>query len=444
MESQGNSRRETYVKFLKEFPRTTADSTAGKMLRHYWHPVCLSGDLRDVPYPVRMLGEDLVAFRGTDGRAGLLGDRCAHRCASLTYGHIRPEGLECSYHGWTYDAQGLCTRTPLEPACSTLKNEVRQTWYPVTEWAGIVWCYMGADKENPPPLPKIDILDRKDGEVILERGDIRNYNYQNFLENFADIGHVYVLHMLAPGQVPENVRPYTDTSVRADWETINHKCFETPFGMKSVLVHDTSDPGRKFVNTWSIALPTYYRFGGVTAGLPPDFTDDRRESGGVLRIIDDEHFELFRYTLIRPGNFRSTFYPRADDTRRGLAEGLGGIGEKKPYDIRKYAGWEGLPPLEDLVLQESQGAIPPREHEHLGTSDAGVVLLRKIWRKSMENVERGLPPKPLGVDDAGVIRTDTFKGFARVEDIHLGPDNMPSSQDGRGLVRDPEGNLVFE
>jgi nitrite reductase/ring-hydroxylating ferredoxin subunit len=429
--------------FLREFPLTGEDTLGGRMLRRYWHPVCLSRDLVDIPYPVRMLGEDLVAFRGKDGKVGLLGDRCAHRCAALHYGQIREEGLECSYHGWTYDAKGACTRMPLEPENTPLMAEVKQKWYPVQEWAGVVWTYMGPDKDAPPPLPKVDILARTDGEVVLERGDFRNYNYQNFMENFADMGHVYVLHMLEPGEVPEDVQPHCDMSVDTEWHRIIHRSFETPFGMKSVLVHNTADPDKKFVNTWSIAPPAYWRFGGISAGLPPDFTDDRRESGGMLRIIDDGHFEMFRFTLLRPGNFRSTFFPRQSDTSRGLAEGVTGKRPKKDYDHRKYPSWEGRPPLEDLVIQESQGVIPPREHELLGTSDSGVVMLRRLWRKSMEAVAAGRDPFQVRVDENGVFKVDTYKGFAKAGDVKLGPDNMPTSENGRGLIRDKDGDLVF-
>jgi nitrite reductase/ring-hydroxylating ferredoxin subunit len=436
-------RSDSYSAFLKEFPKTGPDTPAGNMLRHYWHPVCLSEDLKDLPYPVRMLGENLVAFRSSDGEANLVGARCPHRCASLEYAQIKPQGLSCSYHGWTFDGRGRCVDTPLEPLGSKLKDEVRHLWYPAREANGIVWCYMGQDKENPPPLPIIDILTRTDGELVVQRGDFRNYSYLNFLENFADMGHVYVLHMLAPGKLPKEVEPYCDMTVNTDWRQITHRNVETDFGLKSVLVHDTSDPNRKFVNTWSLAMPSFWRFGGISAGLPPDFTDDRRESGGILRIIDDEHFEIFRFTLVRPGNFRSTFFPRASDTSRGLAEGVVGLVEKKDYDHRKYPAWEGLPPVEDLVIQESQGAIPPREHEFLGASDAGVVLLRRLWRKSIEAVAAGKPPKMVALDENNVFKVDTYKGFARPDEIELGPKNMPSSEDGRGLIRDAQGKLVF-
>ena len=429
--------------FLSEYPKTGGDTLAGTMLRHYWHPLCLSEDLKDLPYPVRMLGEDLVAFRAQDGTPGLVGKRCPHRCASLEYGQIKPQGLQCSYHGWTFNNRGRCVHMPLEPVNSKLKDKVRQLWYPVQEWAGVIWCYMGPDKDSPPPLPKIDILARADGQVLLERGDFRNYNYLNFLENFADMGHAMVLHLIVPGVVPDELKAHCDMSVAVDWQHIAHRNFETGFGMKSVLVHDTANPDVKYVNTWSVALPGYCRFGGIAAGLPPDFNNDRRESGVMLRIIDDTHFEIFRYTLIRPGNFRATFTPRANDTSRGLAEGVRGTVEKKDYDYRKYPAWEGRPPVEDLVIQESQGAIPPRELETLGTSDAGVAVLRRIWRQSINNVSNGKAPKTVATDSDGVIRVDTFKGLAQVHDIVLAPANMPSSEDGRGLIRDAAGQLVF-
>lgn len=443
MDLSENSRGAAHLDFLREYPLTGPGTKAGKVLRHYWHPLCLSKDLVDIPYPVRMLGEDLVAFRTPDGKVGLVGAVCPHRCTALEYGQIRPTGLQCSYHGWTFDALGRCVDMPLEPENSPLMKEVRHTWYATAEWAGIVWCYMGEDKDSPPPLPKIDILDRDDGELIVDRGDVRNYNYQNFMENFVDLGHVYVLHLLAPGEVPDEVKPYCDMTVDTEWRRSDHRVFETHFGMKSVVVHNTADPKRKFVNTWSLVMPYYFRFGGITAGLPPDFTVDRRESGGMLRIIDDTHFEIFRYTLVRPGNFRSTFFPRGSDTSRGLAEGVRGTVEKKDYDYRRYPAWEGRPPVEDLVIQESQGAIPPRELETLGTSDAGVALLRKIWRGSIDNVAQGKPPKQIETDEYGVIRIDTFKGLVGTDELVLGPANMPDSREGRGLIRDAQGRLVF-
>jgi phenylpropionate dioxygenase-like ring-hydroxylating dioxygenase large terminal subunit len=431
--------------FLQEYTKTAPGTPAGDFLRRFWHPVCLSRELKDLPYPVRMLSEDLVAFRLPSGVTGLVSSRCPHRCASLEYGQVRSHGLMCSYHGWSFDTKGNCTDQPLEPADNTMKERVKILWYPTQEWAGIVWCYMGPDKQNPPPLPKLDILTRTDGEVVLERSsEIRPYSYLNFVENFVDMGHIYVMHTLAPGTVPPELRPYVNESVDINWRSIQHRVFETDFGMKSVLVHNTADEDLKFVNTWSLVMPATYRFGGITAGLPPDFTSDRRESGGVLRIIDDTHFQIFRFQLIRQGNFRAHFFPAPNDKARGFSTtGLRGTVDKKDYDFREFPAWEGIPAVEDYVLQLSQGAIPPREEEHLGHSDVGVATLRRIWRRAIEAVKNGQQPKLLQTSNEGVVETDTFKGFLKQSELVLGPINMPDSREGRGLIRNERGELAF-
>jgi hypothetical protein len=211
---------------------------------------------------------------------------------------------------------------------------------------------------------------------------------------------------------------------------------ETDYGMKTVSVLDTGDPEVKFVNTWSMAIPIHWRFSGLRSGFPPDFTDERQEGGGMIRIIDDTHFELFRYNLMRKGNFNGVWV-------FGLPQGLEGTVEKKTYDKRKYSNWEGIPALEDLVLQESQGAIPERRIEHLASSDRGVIMMRRIWHKAMEDVAQGKDPKGVLHQDNGMLEVDTFHGHVKVDELKIGPDNMPSSTDGRGLIRDRNGNLVF-
>jgi len=425
-----------YQSFLAELPQTGPGTRGGEMLRRYWHPVCLSQNLKDIPAAVRMLCEDLVLFRDGKGRAGLLGIRCPHRLASLEYGQVREDGLMCSYHGWRYDVKGHCIDTPLEPPDSSLKDRIRHLWYPVQDWGGVIWTYMGPDKENPPPLPKIDVLARTDGEVILSDGDVRNYNYLNWMENFADMGHAVILHGLLIRDLPKELKPFNDTSIK-NWAPLPLEFVETDYGMKTVAVLDTGDPEVKFVNTWSVAMPIHWRFSGVRSGFPPDFTDERQEGGGMIRIIDDTHFDLIRYSLLRKGNFRGTF-------TIGLPPALKGTAQKKEYDKRKYSGWEGVPALEDLVLQESQGEIPDRQAEHLGTSDRGVLLLRKIWHKAMEDVASGKDPKGISREEKEMVEVDTFHGHIKASELEIGPKNLPSSRDGGGFIRDKEGKLVFE
>ena len=424
-----------YQKLLEDLPRTGPGTKGGEMLRRYWHPVCLSANLKDIPIAVRMLSEDLVAFRDGKGRPGLLGIRCPHRLASLEYGQVRGDGLMCSYHGWKYDVTGRCIDQPLEPRDSDFKANIRHLWYPVQDWGGVVWTYMGPRKDNPPPLPKIDVLARTDGETRIADGDVRNYNYLNWMENFADMGHAVILHGLQVRDIPPELEPYNDHTIK-NWMPLPLEHVETDYGMKTVSVLDTADPEVKFVNTWSMALPIHWRFSGIRSGFPPDFTDERQEGGGMIRIIDDTHFELFRYNLIRQGNFKGAWI-------FGLPQGLEGTVEKKNYDKRKYSNWEGIPALEDLVLQESQGAIPERRFEHLASSDRGVVMMRRIWHKAMEDVAQGKDPKGVMREDNGMLEVDTFHGHVKVDELKIGPENMPSSTDGRGLIRDPNGKLVF-
>ena len=425
-----------YQNLLEELPRTGPGTRGGEMLRRYWHPVCLSANLKDIPVAVTMLGEDLVVFRDGRGRPGLLGIRCPHRLASLEYGQVREEGLMCSYHGWKYDVKGRCVDQPLEPRDSDFKSTVRHLWYPVEEWGGVVWTYMGPEKENPPALPKIDVLARTDGEVRVSAGDVRNYNYLNWMENFADMGHAVILHGLEVRDIPAELKPFNDYTIK-NWMPLPLEHVETEYGMKTVSVLDTGDPQVKFVNTWSMAIPIHWRFSGIRSGFPPDFTDERQEGGGMIRIIDDTCFELFRYNLMRKGNFKGAWV-------FGLPQGLQGTVDKKSYDKRKYSGWEGIPALEDLVLQESQGAIPERRLEHLASSDRGVLMMRRIWHRAMEDVAQGKDPKGVLRKENGMLEVDTFHGHVRVDELKIGPDNMPPSTDGRGLIRDQNGNLVFE
>ena len=433
--ASGSPAQSAYQRLLDELPHTGPGTLGGEMLRRYWHPLCLSANLKDIPVAVRMLCEDLVAFRDGKGRPGLLGIRCPHRLASLEYGQVRRDGLMCSYHGWKYDVEGRCIDQPLEPRDSDLKCNIRHLWYPVQEWGGVVWTYMGPEKDNPPPLPKIDVLARTDGEASVVDGDVRNYNYLNWMENFADMGHAVILHGLEVRDVPPELKPYNDNTIK-NWMPLPLEHVETDYGMKTVSVLDTGDPEIKFVNTWSMAMPIHWRFSGIRSGFPPDFTDERQEGGGMIRIIDDTHFELFRYNLSRKGNFKGAWV-------FGLPQGLQGTVQKKSYDKRRYSGWEGIPALEDLVLQESQGAIPERRLEHLASSDRGVIMMRRIWHKAMQDVAHGKDPKGVLRADNGMLEVDTFHGHVKRDELKIGPENMPSSTDGRGLIRDSNGKLVF-
>ena len=129
----------------------------GNFMREYWVPAMLSSECPAAdsdPLRVMLLGEQLIAFRDSNGKIGLVANNCPHRGASLFFGRNEEAGLRCVYHGWKFDVDGNCIDMPNEPAESDFRTRVKAVAYPTQERGGLVWAYMGPRKE-PPPLPDL-------------------------------------------------------------------------------------------------------------------------------------------------------------------------------------------------------------------------------------------------------------------------------------------------
>src|SRR5579864_6180721 len=137
--------------------RVGAGAPMGELLRQYWLPFLFDWEVEadGAPHRMRLLGEDLIIFRDTQGRVGLLSDHCSHRGASLFFGRNEDCGLRCVYHGWKYDVTGQCVDMPNEPTESNFKDKIRQTAYRCVERGGVIWTYMGSRK-FPPVLPDLE------------------------------------------------------------------------------------------------------------------------------------------------------------------------------------------------------------------------------------------------------------------------------------------------
>src|SRR5882757_4738149 len=134
--------------------RVGAGTPAGKLFRRYWWPLCLSTELPEkdgAPLRVRLLGEDLVAYRDSEGKIGLLEAYCPHRRAPLFFGRNEECGLRCVYHGWKFDRNGDCVDMPSEPVGTPLQARVKIKAYPAIEKGGLVWVYMGPREAMPTP-----------------------------------------------------------------------------------------------------------------------------------------------------------------------------------------------------------------------------------------------------------------------------------------------------
>lgn len=379
---------------------------AGEWLRAYWHPIAISdrwdgiktlwqceesfpfkgrwgtvtefganvGTFSGRPTAVRILGEDLVLFRDGSRNLGLLAESCPHRSASLAFGRVRPDGLECFYHGWKFNTSGRCLAQPAEPRASTFKDRISVPSYPVAEMGGLIWAYMG--RKEPPILPKLDIVARMDGVRAVENFGLWPANYFQILENSPDTVHTGILH--GGGKEGE----------RSDiWEELPEVSWdENEYGIIERQLRTN------YLRVNNYVLPTVNRLGQPWPGGGFKWP---RYSAIWRTPVDDTH------TLI----LSVTFTPFIDGRAPQLPEGL-------TFDITEQLTNHRL---QDYQAICSQGEITDRSVEHLGGSDAGITLLRKLVKEGISAVQRGEDPKGVWRDpsqdrihDLSTIVTDTL------------------------------------
>ena len=350
--------------------RVGPGSAAGEMLRRYWHPIGFAGELRGKPLRRRILGEDVVLFRDEVGRFGVLALRCAHRGTSLEFGHLEDGGLRCCYHGWLYDVQGKVLETPGEPPESTFKERARQAAYRTQESGGVIFVYMGP--EPVPLLPNYDVLIRQDG-ARARRARTVNCNFFQMIENSVDQNHLKWLHRTA--QTP-------------DWD--DGEIDPRPFELGIINTYTRRVAGKTWAHCNFFVMPTMNKTGNVEEGHP---TEHRASSAGeVMRWrvpIDDTHTMHFTVEFGAMVEGKPAAKIMKDDSAAGLVESQFGV-----YKWDESIGWFARGD-QDRVAQESQGPIYDRTTEHLAYTDRGVILLRRLYKESIEAVQQGRDP--LGV-----------------------------------------------
>ncbi len=345
----------------------------GELLRRYWQPICMSSEIDELPKYVRIMGEELVAFRDGSGVVGVVGAHCIHRGTSLEYGRIETDGIRCCYHGWLFDAEGRCLDQPGEPDASDYKDKVRQPWYPAEEYYGLVFAYMGPlDKK--PVLPHYDVLETRDKTQLFtyrnySRGVVAECNWLQLQENAADPVHTYVLHAWNPGlfeftdafgAVPIIDYEFTDTSVA--------------YVRTAVLPN-----GNRFVRTSQVFVPTARSVPPTqVTGNKPNAETERSRMVGWWVPVDDSHTIGFHCEFVE--STHQIFQPTEPPTPRDYEET-----QRTPDD------WEA---------QISQRPIAVHALEHLATSDRGVVSFRRKLREAIAAVERGEDPPGIIRDPA--------------------------------------------
>src|ERR671934_1288341 len=183
---------------------TNPGTPMGELFRRFWLPVALAEELGGpdgVPVRVRVMGEDLIAFRDTNGRVGLLDAYCPHRGAPLFFGRNEQRGLRCVYHGWKFDVHGQCVEMPNEPPESTFNEKVRATAHLCAERGGVLWAYLGP-ADHPAEPPELEWTHVPESHRYVTKR-IQVCNYLQNLEGEVDSSHVSFLHSSYRGRLPE-------------------------------------------------------------------------------------------------------------------------------------------------------------------------------------------------------------------------------------------------
>jgi phenylpropionate dioxygenase-like ring-hydroxylating dioxygenase large terminal subunit len=389
---------------IADIPHVGPLTPAGEWFRCYWIVVGTTRDLYDIPQAVKILEEELVLFRDPSGNFGLLNAHCPHRGASLEYGDIEDGGIRCPYHGWLFDVRGRCLAMPAEPKESDFPGKVKHVSYPVREQGGLLFAYLGPQPENPPPLPKYQALADNSGRRLLEATRIYDYNWFSFIENGADPVHFSTLHRADP-------HDGTWRSWFFNYREIPYfDAIETDYGMKVISRKPGPTPETEYVDEKSFALPSILQIGDT------EFTHFKRPREALSAGSHNEHFmfvtpnddhSFMLFTVNHYTGADPEFFEKLAPSRRVEARA-----EKKSYDQRKYSPFRGNVRTEDITCQSTQPLLSMR-NEQLGTSDKGVILIRKIILNAIEAAQNKRTPKGLVPPERAdeLVKIDSFTGL---------------------------------
>lgn len=363
----------------------------GELLRRYWVPVVFSDRIAkpdSPPVRVRLLGEDLVCFRDTSGRVGLIDDKCPHRTASMFFGRNEENGLRCIYHGIKFDVAGNCVDVPCvapgtdEGRIDAIKKQMRITAYPCVERGDTVFAYMGP-AEHQPPFPDLEWTMVPADQRYATR-HIQECNWLQGVEGGFDAPHLTFLH---GGHVE------TSRRVVPSFYEVAPMDFGFAVGTGRVM------PGDRVMWNVNILLMPFHK---IISSVP--------HAAHMWMPIDDENTMLYSidfhpnralteeelerskaYEGIHTENFPGTDIAIANKSNDYL------IDREMQSNGMSYSGMKGLG-IQDCGIQESMGPIADRTKEHLLIGDAAIVKLRRMLIQTLEDMKAG---KPLpGIDPA--------------------------------------------
>ena len=374
--------------------RVEGEASMGRLMRRLWTPVCLIEEISEPdgdPVHARLFGEDLVVFRDSEGRVGVMDEHCPHRRASLVFGRNEEGGLRCLYHGWKMDVEGTVLEMASEPAASGLVEKVKHRAYPVKEWGGMVWTYMGP-RESMPAFTPPPWAPTADTQVSIAKVLVP-CNWAQVLEGAIDSAHSSSLHSsdFVPARVQGAqatdklwLRPSTDKAPRLQVHRagygFRYAAIRRP--IKDAATHDYVRQ-TVFVAPGTVLIPPNNLYNVANVNVPMDDTNTafyflawghpsktpgteawRKFLGQQLGIdLDDKY---------RPLRNRDNHYWQ----------------DRQAMKAGNFTGIKGFP-NQDIAMWVTMGPIANRGEERLGASDLAVVEFRRQMLDAVRDFEAG-------------------------------------------------------
>jgi phthalate 4,5-dioxygenase oxygenase subunit len=396
--------------------RVEGEAAMGQLMRRHWLPICMSEEVVErecAPVRARLLGEDLVVFRDTDGRIGVLGEHCPHRGASLSFGRNEACGLRCLYHGWKFDVEGNVLDMSSEPPDSPMRRKIKHLAYPVREGGGFVWIWMGpreamrefeAPAWAPTPQTRTSIVKM---HVAC--------NWAQVLEGSIDSAHSSSLHSTnMPAAEVQGSTATGQTWLRPSNDKAPQLQFEpTSYGFRYAAIRKpiANPETQQYVRTTLFIAP-------FTVLIPPN---DQYNLAQMLVPVDDINTMFYwvawhadpqkgiaqdewrKFCYATPGvdldenwrkkrNFENRYLQDREAMKRGDFTGIQGI------------------PTQDMAMWESMGPIADRSKDHPGTSDLAVARFRRMMVAAAKKFQQGEPA--IGTTEPHIphVTLATFEG----------------------------------
>jgi phthalate 4,5-dioxygenase len=381
--------------------RTGPGTPMGDYFRRYWLPVALSRELpqRDgAPLRVKMLGEELLAFRDTQGRVGLIEPACAHRGANLFYGRNEEGGLRCIYHGWKYDVEGRCIDMPNVPPGAAYHGKISIKAYATREFGELVWAYLGPPSRMPEALPQLEFGILPPSHRYVSKR-LQECNWAQSAEGGLDTAHFSFLHMPAP-----SVSAYVNPDTAADASRLRW-LRDDPLPRFTVIDHDVgfvvggerrADGDNSYWRATQFMLPSH---SVAPSAMPGEFFQ-----GYSWVPISDEACWIYTYAWHPERPLTAEERARFDKGGYGQFAEVGPdyvplrnrsndyLIDRQEQKHRSFTGVRGIAE-QDAMAQDSQGRIADRATENLTATDVAIVRFRRMMLDAARALAQGREPE---------------------------------------------------